>query len=62
MMFVNDILANINSNLDGIFTVDKIKIFLSSYVDDQVLFSTSPTSLRSMLSDIEEYYDTWGYR
>ena len=28
MMFVNDILTNINSNLDGIFTVDEIKIFL----------------------------------
>ena len=58
MMFVNDILANINSNLDGIFTVNEIKIFLLSYADDQVLFSTSPTSLQSMLSDIEEYCNT----
>ena len=58
MMFVNDILANINSNVDGIFTVDEIKIFLLSYADDQVLFSTSPASLQSMLSDIEEYCTT----
>ena len=62
MMFVNDILANINSNLDGIFTVNEIKIFLIFYADDQVLFSTSPTSLQSMLSDIEEYCNTWGLR
>ena len=28
MMFVNDILTNINSNLEGIFTVDGVELFL----------------------------------
>ena len=37
MMFVNDIIANINTNLDGIFTVDELKLFLILYADDQVL-------------------------
>ena len=27
MLFVNDILDNINSNLDGIFTMNEIKLF-----------------------------------
>ena len=45
MMFVNDILANINSNLEGIFTVDELRLFLLAYVDDQVIFSTCPTNL-----------------
>ena len=45
MMFVNDILANINSDLEGIFSIDEVKLFLLAYADDQVLFSTSPTTL-----------------
>ena len=53
-MFVNDIVENINSNLEGIITINDIKFFLS-YADDQVLFSTSPTSLQSILKDIENY-------
>ena len=62
MMFVNDILTNINSNLEGIFTVDEVELFLLAYVDDQVLFSTSPTSLQSMLNDTELYCNTWGLK
>ena len=46
MMFVNDILANINSNLEGIFTVDELRFFLLAYADDQLIFSTSPTTLQ----------------
>ena len=61
-IFVNDILANINTNLEGIFTIEEIKVFLIAYADDQVLFSTSPTSLQSMLNDIEVYCNTWGLK
>ena len=43
IMFVNNIMSNINTNLEGIFTINEIKIFLLSYADDQVLFATSPT-------------------
>ena len=44
MMFVNDVITNINSNREGIFTINELKLFLLSYADDQVLFATSPTS------------------
>ena len=62
MMFVNDILANINSDLEGIFTIDEVKLFLLAYADDQVLLSTSPTTLQSMLNDIELYCNAWGLK
>ena len=45
MLFINDILDNINSNLDGIFTINEIKLFLIMFADNQVLFATSPTAL-----------------
>ena len=61
-LFVNDILTNINANLEGIFTMNELKVFLIAYADDQVLFSMSPTSLQSMLNDIEEYCNTWGLK
>ena len=60
MMFVNDIISNINTNLEGIFSVDEVQLFLMLYADDQVLFSTSPTSLQLMLNDVETYCNAWG--
>ena len=51
-----------NSDLEGIFTVDEVKLFLLGYADDQVLFSTSPTTLQSMLNDIELYCNVWGLK
>ena len=61
MMFVNDILENINTNIPNIFTLNELKIFLILYADDQVLFATSPQYLQSMLNDprIESYYNLW---
>ena len=38
MMFVNDILTDINSDLEGIFTVGEVKLFLLAYADDQIYF------------------------
>ena len=55
MMFVNDMLENINTDLDGLFTIDELKLFLILYADDQILFATSPNSLQHMLTDIEAY-------
>lgn len=59
MMFVNDIIANIKTDLQGIFSIDEIQLFLILYADDQVLFSTSPTTLQLMLDDIETYCNAW---
>ena len=62
MMFINDIISNINTELNGIFSIDELNIFLILYADDQVLFATSPESLQSMLNDIETYCNTWGLK
>ena len=62
MMFVNDILANINTDLNGLFSMDELNLFLILYADDQVLFATSPESLQSMLHDIETYCNTCGLK
>ena len=59
MLFVNDIVDNINTNLDGIFTINEIRLFLIMFADDQVLFATSPITLQAMLTDIESYCKTW---
>ena len=42
MFFVNDIIDNINTNLQNIFTINELKLFLILFADDQVLFVTSP--------------------
>ena len=57
IMFVNDIIDNIKYDIDDIFTADQLKLFLLLFTDDQALFSTSPSSLQSMLTDIENYCD-----
>ena len=62
MMFVNDIVTNINIDLDGIFSTGELKLFLILLADDQVLFSTSPTTLQSMLNDIETYCNACGLK
>ena len=37
--FINDIANNINCNIDTVFTVDDITIFMLLYADDAVLFA-----------------------
>ena len=59
MLFVNDIINNINTDLNGIFTINELKLFLILFADDQVVFAKSPQSLQSMLNDIENYCETW---
>ena len=55
MMFINDIIDNINTNLENIFTLQEMQLFMRLYADDAVVFSTSRESLQSMLNDIELY-------
>lgn len=59
MLFVNDIMDNINTNLDGIFTINEVKLLSIMFADDQVLFTTSPITLQAMLNYIESYCNTW---
>ena len=62
MMFLNDINQFINADLDGIFMVDDIKLFLLLYADDQVIFAKSPEALQAMLLDLENYCNIWGLK
>jgi len=42
------VLDNINSDLNGIFTMNELKLFLILYADDQALSALSPESLQLM--------------
>ena len=59
MLFVNDIIGNINADLGNIFTLNEMKLFLILYADDQVVFAKSPETLQSLLFDIETYCNIW---
>ena len=39
MFFINDITQNINSDIESIFTIEEIQIFMLLYADDAVLFA-----------------------
>ena len=62
MMFVNDLIENINHDIDDIFTYREFSLFLLLYADDQVVFAKSAESLQSMLNDIENYCNIWGLK
>ena len=59
MLFVNDIVNNINSDLNDVFTINELKLFLILFADDQVVFAKSPHTLQLMLNDIENYSERW---
>lgn len=62
VLFVNDILDNINTDLDGIFTINELKLFILMYADDQAIFAKTPETLQSMLTGVENYCNLWGLK
>jgi hypothetical protein len=42
LFYVNDILLNINSNIDGICSIDDVKLYLLLFADDAVIFAETP--------------------
>ena len=62
MMFIHDVISNINTKMNGIVSIGELYIFLVLYADDQVLYATSPESLQSMLHDIGSYCNTRGLK
>ena len=62
MLFVNDIMENINADLQNIFSINELKLFLILFADDQVLFATSPYTLQSLMSDLETYCQLWALK
>lgn len=51
MLFVNGIFDSINAELNDIFILNELKLFLILYVDDQVVFAMSSESLKSLLNE-----------
>ena len=62
MMCINDLIDNINSNLENIFTTDELVLFMILYADDAVVFAKSKETLQSLLQDIELYCGIWGLK
>ena len=50
MLFINDIIENINADFKNVFRIEELRIFMLLYVDDAVVFAKSPTVLQSMLN------------
>ena len=59
LFFLNDILENINSNVNGILSLDEEQLFMLMFADDGIVFSENPESLQLMLNDIERYCHEW---
>ena len=62
LFFLNDIIQHINTDIDGIVTLEELKLFLLFFANDAVLFAQNPGSLQSMLSDVETYCNPWGMK
>ena len=48
MMFINDLIDNMNSNLENVFTTNELDRFMILYADDAVLFAKSKETLQSL--------------
>jgi hypothetical protein len=62
LFFLNDIVDSINTNINGLITVEELKLFSIYFADDGILFSTNPDSLQSMLNDVQLYCQTWSLK
>ena len=47
------------SDIDDLFTIDDLKVFLLLFADDAALFTHSPQALQSLLNDLHMYCSTW---
>ena len=62
LFFLNDILNNINSNINGIIDIDDLHVFLMCFADDAVVFTQDPDALQSILNDLEDYCNMWNLK
>jgi hypothetical protein len=60
VLFINDMVSNINHDLIDIVDVHALQLFLLLYADDSVFFAKSKESLQSMMNDLQDYCCTWG--
>ena len=59
MFFINDIITCIEPHAEDTISVDDVVLFMLLYADDAVIFAQSAESLQNMLSDIQDYCNTW---
>ena len=59
LFFINDLLSNFDTNIDGLFTANEINIFILLFCDDAILFAETPNALQSLLNDLETYCNLW---
>jgi hypothetical protein len=63
LFFLNDILNSVNNNnLNNIFEIDDLRIWILLFADDAAAFSHDPLSLQLILNDIEAYCNEWGLK
>jgi hypothetical protein len=59
MIFITDICANVDANVNDIFTIDEVKVFMLLYADDAVLFGTSSEILQHVIDEVKRYSASW---
>lgn len=57
--FINDILNCIRTDINGIFTIEELQIFMLLFTDDDAVFAQCPVALQSILGDFESYCGLW---
>ena len=59
LFFVNDITDSITNSIDGLCTIDDIKLYILLFADEAVIFAKTPNALQSMINDMEHYCKLW---
>ena len=59
LFFINDIVNSIDSNIDGIFTTENLKLFILLFADDAVIFAETTESLQTLLNETQIYCRAW---
>lgn len=56
---MNDLINNINGNIENIFNMDDLKLYMLIFIDDMALFPQKPDALQSRSNDLLLYCNTW---
>ena len=62
MMFIYDLIDNMNINLENVLTNDELVLFMIFYADDAVVFAKSKETLQLLLHDTKLYGGIWGLK
>lgn len=62
LFFVNDLINNINRNIEGLFSLNDLQLYMLLFADDTALFAHTPEALQSMLNDLQMYCQTWSLK